>query len=114
MNLLSGEVSDGVFRCKNVEIAGLASNIAGPMILGYRAEDAELSHNGKGELSGAAYSVELLGDVTMVTIRAGGGFVTVRAPKNFRAAIGSPIHIQVNPRNCHMFDSQSGQRIDAP
>jgi multiple sugar transport system ATP-binding protein len=113
MNLLSGEISDGVFRCENVAIAGLASKISGPRTLGYRAEDAELSHNGKGEISGPAYSVELLGDVTMVTIRAGGGFVTVRAPKDFRAEIGSTIHIRIKPKNCHMFDSQSGQRTAA-
>ena len=113
MNLLSGEISNGVFRCENVAIGGLTSKISGPITLGYRAEDAELSRNSKGELSGPAYSVELLGDVTMVTIRAGGGLVTVRAPKNFRAEIGATIHIGVKPKNCHLFDRQTGQRIGA-
>jgi multiple sugar transport system ATP-binding protein len=113
MNLLSGDISNGVFRCENVAVPGLATKINGAATLGYRAEDAELSHDGKGEISGPAYSVELLGDVTMVTIRAGGGFVTVRAPKDFRADIGAPIYIRLAPRNCHLFDRQSGQRVVA-
>ena len=113
MNLLSGEIVDGIFRCENVSVLGLNSKISGPITLGYRAEDAELSHNGKGEIRGPAYSVELLGDVTMVTIRAGGGLVTVRAPKDFRAEIGATIHIRLKPTNCHLFDKQSGRRIGA-
>lgn len=111
MNLMQGEISEGIFRCENVAIAGFASQWAGPVTLGYRAEDAELAQNGKPEISGPAYSVELLGDVTMVTIRAGGGFVTVRAPKNFRADIGQAISIRIKATHCHLFDRQSGQRI---
>ncbi len=111
MNLMKGEISGGKFRCENVAISGLSSKQSGPVTLGYRAEDAEVSHDGKHEISGPAYSVELLGDVTMVTIRAGGGFATVRAPKNFRAEIGQSIAIRLNSKNCHLFDSQTGQRI---
>jgi multiple sugar transport system ATP-binding protein len=113
MNLLSGEISGGKFRGPQVEIAGLASKISGPVTLGYRAEDAELSHDSKGEIRGAAYSVELLGDVTSVTIRVGNGFATVRAPKEFRANIGENLGIRIKPKICHLFDSQSGQRIGA-
>ena len=111
MNLMKGEISGGKFRCENVVISGLHSKLSGPVTLGYRAEDAEVSHDGKPEISGPAYSVELLGDVTMVTIRAGGGFATVRAPKNFRAEIGQSISIRLNSKNCHLFDSLTGQRI---
>jgi multiple sugar transport system ATP-binding protein len=111
MNLMQGEISGGKFQCENVAISGLGSNLSGPVTLGYRAEDAELAYDGKPEIIGPAYSVELLGDVTMVTIRAGGGFATVRAPKNFRAEIGQSISIRLNTKSCHLFDSQTGQRI---
>ncbi len=111
MNLLSGEINGGTFRCSNVEVSGLSAKLSGPIILGYRAEDAELAPNGKAEISGPAYSVELLGDVTMVTLRAGGAYATVRAPKNFRAEIGQMISIHINSKNCHLFDDQTGQRI---
>lgn len=111
MNLMKGEISDGIFRCENVAITGLSSKLSGPITLGYRAEDAELAHDRKPEIIGPAYSVELLGDVTMVTVRAGGAYATVRAPKNFRAEIGETIAISINAKNCHLFDSQSGKRI---
>ncbi len=113
MNLLKGEISNGVFRCENVSIPDLESKISGPVTLGYRAEDADLSRIKKAEIIGTAYSVELLGDVTMVTIRAGGGFVTVRAPKDFRANIGDAISIKIEAKNCHLFEHQTGQRIGA-
>ena len=113
MNLLSGEISGGTFRCANVEVSGLSSKLSGPIILGYRAEDADLAPQGKSEISGPAYSVELLGDVTMVTLRAGGAFATVRAPKNYRAEIGQMISIHIKAMNCHLFDSHTGQRIIA-
>ena len=111
MNLLSGEISGGRFLCEQVAVSGLPSKISGPVTLGYRAEDAELSHDGEAEIRGPAYSVELLGDVTLVTIRAGGGFATVRAPKEFRANIGENIAVRVKPGICHLFDSLSGKRI---
>ncbi len=114
MNLIQGEISGGKFRCEQVSIEDIPSTISGPVTLGYRAEDAELSLDGKGEIKGQAYSVELLGDVTLVTIRAGGGFATVRAPKEFRANIGDNIAIRIKSKICHLFDHQTGQRIEAP
>ncbi|MCB1428163.1 MAG: ABC transporter ATP-binding protein [Nitratireductor sp.] len=107
MNLMEGSLKDGVFTGENVKIAGLAGR-DGPVVLGFRAEDASLSANA--DISAPIYSLELLGDVTMVTVKAGGALVGVKAAKDFRAEIGEPVSIAVPPSICHLFDAVSGER----
>ncbi|MCC0080935.1 MAG: ABC transporter ATP-binding protein [Rhodobacter sp.] len=110
MNLMSGTVAGGVFSGQNVSIAGLDAP-DGPVTLGFRAEDATLADTGAGQIAAAIYSLELLGDATMVTVRAGGALVAVKAPKDFRAEIGSAVAIAIPPAACHLFHAESGDRL---
>jgi len=87
MNLISGEIRDGVFAAEKVEIKGFAA-ANGAVTLGFRAEDAGLASGDHHEITAPIYSLELLGDATMITVRAGGALVAVKAPKDFRAEIG--------------------------
>ncbi|TNC52874.1 ABC transporter ATP-binding protein [Rubellimicrobium rubrum] len=108
MNLMEGRINDGVFEGENVRIPGL-SGPDGPVTLGFRAEDATLTS--EGEIVAPAYTTELLGDATMITVRAGGALVAVKAHKEVRAQIGERIAINVPPAICHLFDPASGQRL---
>ncbi|UWQ21148.1 ABC transporter ATP-binding protein [Jannaschia sp. W003] len=110
MNLIEGVVEGGTFRCAGAEIAGVAAP-EGPVICGFRAEDASVSETGAGELAAPVYSMELLGDSTMVTVRAGGGLVAVKAAKEFRAAIKAPFAAHVPAAICHFFDAATGERL---
>jgi multiple sugar transport system ATP-binding protein len=111
MNLLQGELADGQFQGDSVCIQGLGQARSGPVILGFRAEDAAVTGNDP-VIRAPVYSCELLGEATMVTVQAGGALVAVRTPKDFRAAIGDPIEITVPPGKCHLFDRESGKRLD--
>ncbi len=108
MNLLSGAISGGVFVGDNVRIAGFTAP-DGPVTLGFRAEDAALADTG--EITAPAYTTELLGDATMVTVRAGGALVAVKAHKDLRAEIGKVVSIRVTREICHLFDAESGSRL---
>jgi multiple sugar transport system ATP-binding protein len=112
MNLLQGEASEGVFKGENARIEGLGPVPNGPLTMGFRAEDATLSDPSSAPIAAPVYSFELLGDATMVTLRAGGALVAVKAPKDFRAEIGEPVGVSVAPRHCHLFDMASGQRVE--
>ncbi|MEM8916617.1 MAG: ABC transporter ATP-binding protein, partial [Pseudomonadota bacterium] len=70
MNLMDGSVSGGTFTGANVEIHGVSAP-DGPAVLGFRAEDATLSES-QAEITAPIYTLELLGDATMLTVRAGG------------------------------------------
>ena len=108
MNLIEGDVADGTFRADSTEVAGLDAP-SGKVTLGFRAEDATVSDTG--QIRAPIYTLELLGDATMVTVRIGGALVSVKADKTFRAQIGESVAIRVRPEHCHLFDTGSGDRV---
>ncbi|MEL6585363.1 MAG: ABC transporter ATP-binding protein [Pseudomonadota bacterium] len=110
MNLMEGEVIDGIFQGMGVEIPGF-SGVKGPVICGFRAEDAAVAPDGTGQVNAPVYSMELLGDSTMVTVRAGGALVAVKAAKDYRTSIKAPFSAQVPAEICHLFDTKTGERV---
>ena len=113
MNLVNGELSNGTFEAENISISGFKQAQSGPVILGFRAEDASVVKSKKNEVSAPIYTVELLGDATMVTLRVGDGLVSVRTDKEYRAEIGSQVNISIPSKICHLFDASTGERIDS-
>jgi len=111
MNLIEGTLSGGTFRSDGVEINGLGGNHEGKVTLGFRAEDANME-SVSSELNAAVYSMELLGEATMVTMRVSGVLVSVKAGKEYRADIGDSVSASIPAEICHLFDSESGLRIN--
>ena len=110
MNLVEGDISGGVFRAPNICIAGLNANVSGKVTLGFRAEDVTLAQEA-GEISAPVYSMELLGDATLITLRSGPALVSAKLPRDYRAGIGDPVRFHVAARICHLFDHSNGMRI---
>ena len=111
MNLMDGSIIGGTFSGTNVDINGLSAG-DGDVTLGFRAEDAEVTPKGQtGQITAPIYTIELLGDAVMLTVRAGGQLVSVKTNKDFRAEIGDEISFSVTPGICHLFDRTSGERI---
>jgi multiple sugar transport system ATP-binding protein len=110
MNLIEGEIADGAFHAGDLRVDGLPSSVRGQVTLGFRAEDAAVVP-GAGEVRAPIYSMELLGDATLVTIRVGAALLAVRCDKSFRAEIGTPVTFRIPPSICHLFDTTSGERI---
>ena len=110
MNLMEGELAGGTFSADGVSITGL-SGPNGRTTLGFRAEDARVVESG-GEIGAPVYALELLGDATMLTVRAAGTFVSVKAHKDYRAGIGEHVSISVPAGICHLFDPETTTRIE--
>ncbi|MGR3491262.1 MAG: ABC transporter ATP-binding protein [Shimia sp.] len=109
MNLVDGTLRGGTFEAEGISISGL-SGPDGKVTLGFRAEDAEVVPSG-GTINARAYSMELLGDATMVSIKVGGALLSVKAAKDFRCEIGDMVSIAVPASICHLFDAEGGQRL---
>ncbi len=109
MNLVDGDLRDGVFSAQGIEIQGLTGP-DGPITLGYRAEDANITEKG-GQVMSKVYSMELLGDATMVTVRAGGAMLSVKANKEYRSNIGDEVMFAIPAEICHLFNQKTGERI---
>ena len=84
----------------------------GSVTLGFRAEDAGVVAKG-GQINAPIYTLELLGDATMVTVRIGGVLVSVKAHKEFRAEINDAVSVHVPTDHCHLFDAETGARLGA-
>ena len=111
MNLMEGTLENGVFTGENVKVTGLSKDHSGPVTLGFRAEDAEISDKAAA-IEAPVYSMELLGEATMVTAKAGGNLVSVKAAKDYRSDIGDTVHVSIPGDICHLFDGTSGERLD--
>ncbi|WP_297106298.1 sn-glycerol-3-phosphate ABC transporter ATP-binding protein UgpC [uncultured Devosia sp.] len=112
MNLVSGEVKDGVFTSQGIRIKGLPGTASGAVTLGFRAEDATLAE-ANGQIEAPIYSVELLGEATMLSMRVAGELVSIKVGKDYRAEIGDMARIAIPASACHLFDNASGARIEA-
>ena len=109
MNLVNCRLSDGVLTGPALRIAGVEGP-SGPVVLGFRAEDA-MPSDGGGQITAPVYTMELLGDATMVTLRLGDALVSVKAHKDYRAEIGQEASVAVPASICHLFDRETGTRI---
>ena len=110
MNLIDGQMSNGVFETEKTRVEGLSAP-NGRVTLGFRAEDASLATDGSGQITAPIYTLELLGDATMVSVRIGHALVAVKADKSFRAEIDDMVSIKVPSEICHVFDTDTGQRV---
>jgi len=112
MNLVNGEVKDGVFTSQGIRIEGLPHSAGGAVTLGFRAEDASLASTG-GQIEAPIYTVELLGEATMLSMRVAGELVSIKVGKDYRGNIGDVARIAIPASACHLFDQTSGARIEA-
>jgi len=109
MNLVSGDVFNNIFIGGDLKIEGLNAQNQ-PAQLGFRAEDASIVTEG-GDIHAAVYTMELLGDATMITVRVNDELVSIKAHKDYRVKIGDMVHISVPKEICHLFDTKTGARI---
>ena len=77
----------------------------GKITLVFRAEDAEMAK--KGNATAPLYSIELLGDATISTMRLGGAICSVKGPKDYRAEIGHSVSASIPQKACHLFNAKN-------
>jgi multiple sugar transport system ATP-binding protein len=55
--------------------------------------------------------VELIGDHTLVTVKAGQDMLTVKASKDFAGSIGEKVGISLSKDSLFVFDAATGARV---
>ena len=106
MNLIDGTAQNGLFSATGITVPCPAA-LNGKVTLGIRPEDCVVGGN---HVQGLVYGVEPTGDVTYLTIITGTKQLEVKAARDFRAPIDSPITIGFDPTRLYFFD-ETGQRI---
>jgi multiple sugar transport system ATP-binding protein len=115
MNLISGRIINNQFKAENISLSGFKTN-DGAITLGFRAEDAaiqtkETKSATNNQITAPIYTLELLGDSTMVSFQIADSLISVKASKDYSAKIGDVVNIEIPINACHLFNTESGIRI---
>ena len=82
-----------------------------PLLLGLRAEDLSLDRGGLATLPGELYSLEPLGDRTVVDVRVGTDLVKVKARPTVTDPLGARLSVAVDLDRAHLFDAVTGLAV---
>jgi multiple sugar transport system ATP-binding protein len=114
MNLIEGEVKNGVFTGGGgLRVEGFKNATVPKAVIGVRPEDVKaVGAKEQGiNLAAPIYSVELTGESTLVSVHAGEQLVTMRADKNFTGDFDQMIGVMANADRVFLFDQQSQARV---
>ncbi|MEM1360423.1 MAG: ABC transporter ATP-binding protein [Pseudomonadota bacterium] len=109
MNLISGSIAAGVFShaAGRVPLSGYRD---GPATIGIRPEDIRVAENTE-HIRGQVFSSELLGDSTLLNVRAGEGLIAVKVGPEEGRAMDSAVALNLNTEKLHVFDGKTGERL---
>ena len=110
MNLISGNIKNNVFISKDIKIENF-DHPSGKYKLGFRAEDGKITKSISGNIKGPIFSIELLGDATMVTVKIEENFISVKMSNTFNASIGDIVSISILSSKCQIFDHDIGVNL---
>ena len=122
MNFIDGEIvaNSGTqsFKTEKLDMA-LATNLdsvhAGKkIVLGVRAEHVfVVDQNTAGALPATVSMIEPMGDATLVFFDYGGkSGLVAKVDPNLTVGSGDAIHFKLDPAQCHLFDTESGARLN--
>ncbi len=111
MNVLHGELDGSTFNTTDGAIKVNVKGKVAKAVLGVRPEDCSMVSSAKGDLKGEVYATELIGDHTLVTVKAHGGLLTVKAGKEYTAKLGENVGIAMNKNSLYVFNEEGGVRI---
>ena len=66
----------------------------------------------KGNIKGPIFSIELLGDAIMVTLKIEETFISVKVNNDFEASMGDMVNISINSSKCQIFDIENGFNLN--
>jgi ABC-type sugar transport system ATPase subunit len=86
-----------------------------PVIIGVRPHDLDLAAPGSGDGLGRVEVVEPLGPATLIHVRVdgpSGDLVRIVVPAEGRIAVAESAGFRVRRDRLHLFDAQTGQRLN--
>ena len=111
MNLIDVFAHTGFVETANGLRIPVTAPRQGPMTMGLRAEDMQLTSENDAAFNAEVYAFELLGDSTMITFKFGAQRVVVKGEKNIRLKFGDQVGVRFDSSNLYWFENDSGERI---
>ena len=111
MNIVKGALEGTSFMAQGSKIPTAVNGRITQALLGVRPEDCSVVASAAGDLRGEIYTIELIGDHTLVTVRTGGDMLIVKAPKDFAGKPGSNVGVSLAKDHLYIFDASNGMRM---
>ncbi|MEO6608885.1 MAG: ABC transporter ATP-binding protein [Aestuariivirga sp.] len=111
MNIVKGSLQGSDFLAQDAKIQTPVKGKVEKAVLGFRPEDCHITTAAKGALKGKIYTTELIGDHTLVTMKVGSDFLSVKAAKDYTAKPDEIVGVMVSKELLYVFDSTDGRRI---
>ncbi len=111
MNIVKGALDGGTFKAHGESIATPVKGNVDAAVLGVRPEDCAVVAPAKAQLKAEIYTTELIGDHTLVTVKAGSDMLTVKAAKDFTAKSGERVGISLPKDKLFVFNASDGTRL---
>jgi multiple sugar transport system ATP-binding protein len=105
MNLIPISIRNKISISQDLKFSKISIK-DGKYTLGFRAEDASIEKTGN--FTGPIYSIELLGDSTIVTLNIKNNLLHIKTSNNFSAKIGEIVSVKIPNNLCHFFDTKTG------
>ena len=120
MNLMRGRlVTEGGATCFDgpsgrLPLAGVSPSPEREVVLGVRPEDLQIGNDAAGDAwAGTVHIREPNGADVFLTVRVAGHDLVARTDRSASAEPGSRLSLKVHPDRFHLFDADTGDRIDA-
>jgi multiple sugar transport system ATP-binding protein len=111
MNIVKGSLDGGNFMTQDAKVLSPVKGKVDKAVLGVRPEDCSITSAAKGSIKGAVYTTELIGDHTLVTLKVGNDFLTVKAAKDYTARSGEIVGVTFAKDQLYVFDASDGKRL---
>ena len=117
MNFLRGGLAGGVLQGQGFHVNAPVKADVQTAVIGIRPEDCRIATPGlaqvaqSGSLEGEIYTVELIGDHTLVTINIAGQMLTVKGAKDFERNAAGRVTVVFEPAAAFVFDEATGARV---
>ncbi|EJL56750.1 ATPase component of ABC-type sugar transporter [Rhizobium sp. CF122] len=115
MNFLRGRIEDNRFESHGVSlpVAADKGTMAKDVVMGFRAEDANIVKPGAGLFDATVYAAEPTGDVTLVTLAVGEESLSIKMPRDYDIDFDKAVAVHFPLDRGFLFDAHSGVRLAA-
>jgi len=109
MNLIEGEIKEGVFISEDISFPIKNTSISGRITIGIRPEKIKIVENNG--LVGKVEVVETIGSESILYVRTGKKRVIIRTFDSRHYSLGDKVMYSFNPDELHFFNTEKGLRI---
>ncbi|CAN7236201.1 ABC transporter ATP-binding protein [Rhizobium sp. LjRoot254] len=111
MNVIHGSLDRSTFKTAGVEVATPVSGNLSKVVLGVRPEDCAIVSPDAADLKASIYTIELIGDHTLVTVNLGSDMLTIKASKDFAGKSNDVVGVALSRDRLFVFDDATGSRV---